>query len=142
MSPQGAARHTVKHSRVRERWERIIAALLVCRSDVEACTLAKVSRSSLARVKKLPEFQAELQSAKDAQLQSAVDSLRGNANTFVDTLTEIAVDKKQHGNARVRAAEVGMNSLVRFIEMEDVLRRLGALEAAANEAETQPGGHR
>jgi|ERR1019366_5535154 hypothetical protein len=131
MSPQGAARHSVKHSRVRERWERIIAAMLVCRSDVEAAARAGVSRSSLARAKKLPEFQADLQAAKDAQLQSAVDSLRGNANKFVDTLTEIAGDNKQHGNARVRAAEVGMNALARFIEMEDVLRRLSALEEVA-----------
>jgi len=122
------ARDTQIHSRVREKWERIIGALLTSRSDVEASARAGISRSSLWRLKGFPEFQEQLQAAKAAQLESAVNSLRGNANDFVSTLAVIAADKDQHGNARVRAAEVGLNVLAKFIETEDILRRLGALE--------------
>jgi hypothetical protein len=125
----------VKHSRVRERWERIIAALLLSRSDVEACSRAGVSRSSLGRLKKLPEFVAAWQAARDAQLQSAIDSLRGNALLFTNTLRTVADDEKQHGNARVRAAEVGLTTLLKATELEDVLRRLRKLEELAGEGQ-------
>jgi hypothetical protein len=121
----------VKHSRTREKWERIIGTMLTSRSDVEATARAGIGRSTLWRLKKDPEFQADLQDAKDAQLQSAIDSLRGNANTFVDTLVAIAGDAAQHGSARVRAAETGLNALARFVELEEIMRRLAKLEAVA-----------
>ena len=123
------------HSRARGKWERVIAALLVSRSDVEAAGRAGVSRSTLARLKRDTEFQESYQRAKDSQLESAIDSLRGNANTFVDTLHEIAKNKRQRGAARVRAAEVGLNALSRFVELEDLLRRVAALEEVAGKGE-------
>jgi hypothetical protein len=125
-------RHAMSGSRTRGRWLKIIAAMLVSRTDIEAAAHAGISIRTLYRLKKDAEFQADLQAARDAQLQSAVNSLRGNANLFVDTLTAIAGNEKEHGNARVRAAEVGMNALARFIELEDIVRRLQRLEAVAD----------
>jgi hypothetical protein len=133
MPKSETAKDGVQHSRVRERWQRIIAAMLTSRSDVEAAALAGISRSSLWRIKQDPEFTALYQAAKDAQLQSAIDSLRGNANAFVDVLVEVSGDTKQNGSARVRASEVGLNSLARFVEMEDILRRIAKIESQAGE---------
>jgi hypothetical protein len=107
--------------------------MLTSRTDVEACARAGVSRSSLRRVRRLAEFQEQYQAAKAAQLQSAIDSLRGNANDFVGTLATIAADEEQHGNARVRAAEVGLNVLAKFVELEDIVRRLTKLEGVFEE---------
>ena len=126
-----SARHGVTGSRVRGRWLKIIAAVLTSRTDLEAAALAGISVRTLYRLKRHPDFQTDLQVAKDAQLESAVNRLRGNAELFSDTLRTIAADEKQHGNARVRASEVGLNVLLKATELQDLARRIAALEAAA-----------
>ena len=129
-------RHSVSDSRARGtagRRMRLLGSLLTSRSHVEAAARAGCSTRTLQRALKNPAFQADLQAAKDLQLESAINSLRGNANAFVETLTEIAADAKQHGNARVRASEVGLNALQRFIELEDIMRRVTRLEESISE---------
>jgi hypothetical protein len=129
----GIASHGKSGSRVRERWQRIIASMLISRTDIEAAAHAGIHVRTLYRLKKYPEFQADLRSAKDAQFVSAIDCLRGNAVAFTDTLAGVAADKKQPGSARVRAAEVGLNTLLKATELDEILKRLQKLEAAANE---------
>jgi hypothetical protein len=133
MAANGTAWNATVHTRARSRsrWETIIGFLLTSRSEKEACDRVHISRSTLHRLKGDPEFVKMWQEAKDDQLRSAVDSLRGNANTFVATLTEISGDTHARDTARVRASEVGLSALARFVEMEDVLKRLTALEAVA-----------
>jgi len=133
MPANGTQRHAVSGSRTRNRWQRIIAAVLVSRTDVEAAAHAGIAVRTLYRLKKKPEFLADLQDAKDAQFEAAVNSLRGNATKFADVLCEVAGDPKQHGNARVRAAESGLTVLLKAVELTDVLRRLSALEMIAAE---------
>lgn len=131
--PPDARRRSVAGSRVRSRWTTIIGAMLTSRTDAEAAALAGVSLRTIARLKHDQEFMDDLRTAKDAQLDGAIDRLRGNAELFTNTLSEIAADGKQHGNARVRASEVGLNTLLKAVELQDIVRRLARLETAAGD---------
>ncbi|MGD1096793.1 MAG: hypothetical protein ABSB35_32970 [Bryobacteraceae bacterium] len=114
---------------------KIIAAMLTTRTDAEAAALAGINVRTIYRLKKDPAFQSDLQDAKDAQFDKAVDSLRGNALLFTDTLKRIADDPKQPGNARVRASEVGMTVLLKATELQDIVRRIAKLEQQADQGE-------
>jgi len=127
------ARRTIPHSRVRGRFPVIIAALLNARSDVEAAALAGISRSSLVRLKRIPEFIEAWHKAQDRQLEDAIGALKGNALLFTDTLREIAGDPKAQANARARSCEIGYNVMLKWVELHDIMRRLEKLEQAAAE---------
>jgi hypothetical protein len=110
---------------------KIIAAVLVSRTDMEAAALAGINVRTLYRLKRDPDFLVDLQAAKDAQFESAVNALRGNAIAFTDTLKTVAADAAAAPNARVRAAESGLTVLMKATELIDLAGRIAKLEAVA-----------
>ena len=134
---QKNAPHTITLARARS--ERLIAAMLSCRTLDEAAKQAHVSRRTLFEVRKDPEFMRRYQEAADQVLESTINQLRTNATRATDTLRQVCTDKKQYGQARVRASEVILNTLLKSVEMQEIVRRVARLEAiAAEEATSVP----
>jgi hypothetical protein len=130
------ARHTI--SLARARGEKLITAMLSCRTLDEAAKQAGISRKTLYSVRQDAQFMARYQRALDEMLESAVNQLRSNAVHATEVLRKIAADENQHGNARVRASEVTLTTLLKATELQDILRRLEALEKAVGEAGNAP----
>jgi hypothetical protein len=112
--------------------------MLSCRTLDEAAKQAGISRKTLYSVRQDAQFMARYQRALDEMLESAVNQLRSNAVHATEVLRKIAADENQHGNAKVRASEVTLTTLLKATELQDILRRLEALEKAVGEAGNAP----
>jgi len=125
------ARHAVERSRARE--ELVIALLLAGTGTQEIARQAKVSRSSVWRLRRTEAFQARFEAAKRAALDAAVNALHDCALTFVTTLRDVCTDPKARGSEKATAARSGLDSLLRAIEVFEQEARIRKLEAVVGE---------
>ena len=80
------------------------------------------------------EFQAKLRQAKEDLLGGAVAALHSNAMLFVTTLAGVCQDPKARGSEKAQAADRGLNTLFRGVEIFEFEQRLRKLEAVAGES--------
>ena len=93
--------HGSKYDR---RMEAVIAALLGARTEQEAALEAGISRKTLYRWKKLPEFSAALLARKQELLNSASARYVSAGPAAASTVLKIMVDPNVPASARLRAA--------------------------------------
>ena len=93
--------HGSKYDR---RKEAAIAALLGARTEQEAALEAGISRRTLCRWKKLPEFRAALLASKQEVLNSASARYLSGGPAAASTVLKIMVDPNAPASARLRAA--------------------------------------
>ena len=55
--------------------------------------------------------------------------------TFVRTLAEVCQDPKARGSEKATAADRGLNTLLKAVELIDISERISALEKVAGERE-------
>lgn len=96
----------------------------------EAARLAKVSRSTVARRRKDPEFVALIEQEVEALVGESRRQLVSHANTVTAVLVSIAGDKSEKATSRVAACRSVLEYGLRFSEMVDVKSRLSSLEEA------------
>jgi hypothetical protein len=111
--------------------EAAIAALLSQRNHEEAARAAGVSKRTLNRWLKMPEFQSAYLEARRATMFQANARLQQAASAAVSTLVKVMVDPSTPASARVRAADCILERGNQGLENEDYDVRLAALERAA-----------
>ena len=115
------------------KMRRAIDALLTCRTQTEAAQKAGISRQTLRKYRKNPEFEAEYNEAARGVLEDAKTQAAAGLGPAVDALIKIVIDDEAQDTARVSAARAVLEYSVRLCEYVDIARRLEKLEQYAQE---------
>ncbi len=110
--------------------EAALVALLATRTVRDAAKKAKVAESTFWRWMQLPAFQSRYRAARRQLVESAIARLQNDATVAVDTLKEIAKNKKAPAAARVTAARTILDHSLGAVELTDLMERVEQLEAA------------
>ena len=108
--------------------EKIITALIECRTLAEVSKVTGTPPRSLYTLLKNPAFKEKLNETKSSMLNQAVSKLNNYTALCVDILAEIAQDTELNGQTRVSACRSLLDIAVRFNEQVGILERLGELE--------------
>ncbi|MGG4156878.1 MULTISPECIES: hypothetical protein [Bacteria] len=123
------------HGEKRSRKEDIaILALLTEPTMGGAAEKAGVSESTLWRWMQEESFKERYQEAKRQSITHATGRLRQGMTIAVDTLIEIARNKKAPAMARVVAAKTIIESAMNAHEMEELQVRVDRLEESLQES--------
>jgi hypothetical protein len=125
-------------SKFGRRMQATIAALLSQRNHEEAARAAGVSKRTLNRWLKIPEFQSAYLEARRAAMVQANARLQQASSAAVSALVRVMVDMSAPASARVRAADCVLERGNQGLENEDLEVRLAALERTAELAKA-PG---
>jgi hypothetical protein len=131
----GEAQMAGHGSKFGRKKEAAIAALLSQRNHEEAARAAGVSKRTLNRWLKMPEFQSAYLEARRAAMFQANARLQQVSSAAVSTLAKIMLDPIAPASARVRAADCILARGNQGLENEDLDMRLAALERSAKLAE-------
>jgi hypothetical protein len=127
----GSERVAGHGSKFGQKKEAAIAALLSQRNHEEAARASGVSKRTLNRWLKMPEFQSAYLDARRAAMFQANARLQQASSAAVSTLVKVMVDPSTPASARVRAADCILGRGNQGLESEDYDIRLAALERAA-----------
>lgn len=108
--------------------EKVIEALLTCKTRKKAAESLGVSANTINRRFEKPDFKAKYNKARAEMLDDAVNNLRGNVSLAVDTLATIAKDEGVAAAIRVNAADALLKHNVKYIEVIDHEQRITELE--------------
>jgi transposase len=111
-----------------DRKRRAIEALLTSKSTTDAAAQSGIGVRTIERWKRDPPFQDAYREASRACLSETVGRLRAAAGDAVETLRAALQDELTSN--RIRAAIALLDTAVK-VEVDDVVRRVDALEAAA-----------
>ncbi len=112
--------------------EDAIAAMLTRRTIEEAAESVNISKQTLLRWLKIPEFRVALLDARRQAFSQANARLQQAASAAVTTLVKIMLDPQEPAAARVRAADRVLERAREGIQFEDLEIRLDALEQQQN----------
>ena len=115
------------------KMRRAIDALLTCRTQTEAAQKAGISRQTLRKYRKNPEFEAEYNEAARGVLEDAKTQAAAGLGPAVDALIKIVIDDEAQDTARVSAAKAVLEYSLRLCDYVDIARRLEKLEQYAQE---------
>ena len=110
------------------RKEKALAALLTHHTQEEAAEAAGISPKTLRRYLKEPEFQESYRAMFAGLVTDATRKAQSSLTPALDTLREIAVDRKQGSNARIQASRVLLEYGLRLTEVSDIMEQLQELE--------------
>ena len=117
--------------------DQAIAALLEGRTIVEAAKVAKIGERTLQEWLASPWFRAEYDAAKRRLLNETIASLRAIGRGTVHKLNDILSDKTATPIARVSAGRAILDTLLRSVEMEDIVAQLEELKEALRQRELE-----
>lgn len=94
--------------------ENIAMCILTCSTYEEAAEKAGVSKSTLYRLRKEPDFQEVINQVKNSMFQDTIQKAQGYCLEMLEVLKKIANDKAATDSSRVSAArtvlELGLQS--------------------------------
>jgi hypothetical protein len=125
--------HGEKRSR---KQEQFITALLSYPTVEAAAKTVGIGDVTAWRWRKDPAFAERYREATREAMRHAAALLQGAAREAVDTLREIQ-SKAESEAARVSAARTILDMALKAADLEDVQRRLDAIEQAVKERNTQ-----
>ena len=112
---------------------QVIAALLECATQDEACKRISIGRSTLARWMRDPTFLAEYEAAAASVVTNTVRQLRAASEEAVATLRRCLNASRE--DVKVSAARALVDHMMRLREVEEFNGRLAALEATLSAKE-------
>lgn len=115
--------------------ERILSALIACGSVRAAAKSVNISEGTVRNRLADPAFRVKYDKMRGDLLQEATAGLTAKLESATATMAEIMENGQNPASVRVSAADAVLRHSLRFVEAADILRRLDALEAAAQEAE-------
>jgi hypothetical protein len=118
----------VNNGELTEKQTRTIAALCSYRTLGAALEAVKVSRTTLARWRKQPEFIAALEAAQRESLAGLSRSLVVLSDKATAALENTFDDAEAAPGVKVRAAEVVLVNMLRVAELVDLEQRISELE--------------
>lgn len=113
--------------------EHAITAVLTHPTLHSAAEALGLSRMTLWRIMKRPEFQEQYREARRQIVSHAISQVQQSTVQALKTLREVMEDSQAFATARVLAAKIVLSVAVKGVEMEDVEARLSALEADIRE---------
>jgi DNA-binding MurR/RpiR family transcriptional regulator len=114
--------------------ERAVAALLSKPTIRAAARECGVSSRTLQRVMKQPEFESAYREAKYRLVREATAKLTANSGRAAEVLRRVFDDRKATPGARVAAATQTIRLTLESYEIEELDRRIRALEEQKNNA--------
>lgn len=114
---------------------RAIAALLTTRSVSDAAAHVGISERTMFRWLAEPTFRRELADAEHELLDAAQRQLLLLQTDAISVLATMLRDADAPHAARLRAAQIVLDSLLKLRELRDLERRLTAIENAMEAAE-------
>lgn len=114
--------------KIETKQERAISALLQAQTMREAAKEAGISESTLLRWLHDETFLEAYRKAKRQLVQFAVCQLQRSSGKAVKILLEVAEDKDNPASARVSAAKTILETSLKALEVEDLEKRIAALE--------------
>jgi hypothetical protein len=121
--------HGTKFNR---KMEAAIGAMLTHKNLEEAAAAAGVSVATLLRWQKLPEFQEAFRKAKRTVHAQAMARLQQATGPAVSTVLRVMSDPQTPPATKMRAGQIVIELSLKFIDQEDILARLEALEEDAD----------
>ena len=118
------------------RDEKIIVALLEQPTQEKAAAAVGISKTTLWRRQKKPEFQKALNEARREAYAQAVTRLQQGSGAAATTLLRVMTDVAAPAASRVRAAQCVLENASRGIELQDLAVRLRALENCSRREDT------
>jgi AcrR family transcriptional regulator len=112
----------------RSREDQALLALISEPTIAKAAEASGISQATLFRYLQDKEFRAEYQRQKRTLLDAALSDLHAAAGDAVACLVEIMTDTKVTPAARVAAARAVLGYSIDTAKIEDVIRRLEAIE--------------
>lgn len=100
--------------------------------DTAAALAASVTPRTIRRWRQEPAFADAILRAQDEMLEKVSVDLARTARGAVALLRIFLTDANMKPQIRLRAAEILLNSTLRWRELRDIERRLAALEEVAN----------
>lgn len=114
-----------------DKAEQAVAALLSHRSIEDAAREVGISRNTLMRWMKEPEFQTKCREARRTVFSHAIGRLQDSAGAAATTVLRIMLDPNAPAHTRLRAAEVVLEQAAQAGEIENMAARVARLEQAA-----------
>ncbi len=111
------------------RQHKAVEALLLTGEVSQAAQAARVSRDTLYRWLRSPEFQAAVNEAEGRALQTLAGRLVGLAEQAAVTLQDVMSDPKAPPGARVMAAGKVLDALLKLRELVTLEERITRMEA-------------
>jgi len=110
----------------------LITALISCPNIKEAAKHCGIAEKTAHAWLRDPEFQAELRMVQDALTREAMSRVIGSVGKAVDVLESIMQDEETAPAPRVSAAKTILEQALKIYDLENVKRRLDALEKESN----------
>ncbi len=120
--------HGEKHSRKKEL---AVGALITEPTISKAAQVAGIGEVTLWRWLQLPAFQDEYRKARREAVSHAVARLQRISGHAVEALSSVMSDTEAPASSRVSAAKAVLEFSFRAIELEDLEKRITALEVQA-----------
>ena len=108
--------------------ERLIGAFLNNFKMVDIVKETGLTKDTLYRIKKDPDFQRVLRERKDAIIKTAVNKMQGYLVKDVEILQKIAEDPETSAQIKINAIQTLMSQLRDWTTTSDIVTRLEALE--------------
>lgn len=116
------------------KYAAAILALLTHPSAQAAADAAGVPMRTLTRWRSRPDFASALESERRRLVKQSTDHLRASSITAVATLREVMCDESCPAAVRIQAASYVLSYCYKAVELDDVVRRLDALEESQDNA--------
>jgi hypothetical protein len=125
----GKGHKMAKKTGLSPKQNQAIEALLSARSVQHAGEMIGVSRRSMGRWLKQPEFRTALLAAEGDVIDGATRRLAGLAGMAIDTMAELLTNQETGEAVRQRTAQGILDNMLKLREIRDFDQRLTALEA-------------
>lgn len=113
--------------------ERALAALLTCKTKVEAAAQAGITDRMIRKYFEDEDFQTAYKEAFSGMVEDATRQAQQAIQPALSTLREIAEDGSENSAARIQAARNVLEYALRLTETLDINDRLKAVERALKE---------
>jgi len=118
--------HGEKFARKREQ---AVAVLLSEPTIVKAAKRIGVDEATLYRWLREEDFKEQYRQAKQQVVEHAITQLQNACTEAVATLRQVMADREAPASARVAAARTVLEQAIKAVELEDIEKRIEALEA-------------
>lgn len=108
--------------------ERVIGAFLNNFRMVDVMKETGLSKTTVYKIRRDPEFQKVIRERKEAILKTAVNKMQGYLTKDVEILQQIIEDPDTSAQTKVNAIQTLMNQLRDWTTTTDILKRLEAIQ--------------
>ncbi len=123
------------NDRLTPKQQAVLAALLSGATQAEAARAAGVGEKTVWRWRREPAFEAALRAGGAELVAAALRNLSALAQPAAATLGAILADDSASTSAKLKAAGIVFDNLLRLREQVDLAERIAALEGIADGAE-------